>query len=113
MFLYHGTYRSRLNSIQARGLIPNCFTNWGELSLVQSGVYLTDCYDEAYALAETAPCVEDSVYDSGVVVLAIHRDRLDRLLLKMDKNMQTEEGDCGIGYFIYHGTIPSRWLDFF
>ena len=113
MYLYHGTYRSRIESIQTRGLIPNCYTNWGALSSAQSGIYLTDCYDEAYALAEVAPCVEDSVYDSGVVVLAIHRDRLDHSLLREDKNMQTEEGDCGIGYFIYRGTIPSRWLDFF
>lgn len=101
---YHATYNAHLESIKEKGLIPNFCDNWGGLSSEQNGVYLSSDPFFAISCAESADYVEDDVYDSGIVVLAIDEKDLDQDKLSIDKNLKDEDGETS---FLYAGTIKN------
>ena len=88
MFLYHATFKSRLESIKARGLGRMQLKNW---SFSESGcVYL--CSDKGCAISycEAAEEVPEDVYASGIVVLKIDMTKIDKNRLSLDHNQKEQ-----------------------
>ena len=105
-FLYHATFRARISSIKKLGLGAKNIKNW-EFS--KDGVVcLTDDADVANSFCECADDVADSVYNSGIIVLAIPVNALDRNYLKKDENINTEDNTNL--YFEYYKVIRPEFL---
>ena len=98
MWLYHATFRKYLPSIKTLGLGAKQKKNWN-ISTSNVVCLAKDPY-EANDYCECAEDVADSVYDSGIVVLAINVTGLDRRRLMQDPNLHDIES------YIYQGIIP-------
>ena len=101
-FLYHSTFRTRLSSIKKLGLGAKQIKNW-EFSQ-NNVVCLTSDPEVAFSFCETADEVADSVYESGIIVLAVNINDLDRRLIATDNNIVGDTVN-GVYYFIYRGII--------
>lgn len=97
-FLYHATYRIRLRDIKRLGLGAKQKKNW-DISK-DSVVYLSSDPELAFSFAESAEDVAESVYNSGIVVLAIPVELLDLRYMAKDKNSRGSNTD-----FIYKQVI--------
>lgn len=99
MILYHATFRARLKSIRNMGLGAKQIKNWG---ISESGVvYLCDDADVAASYCDCAENVSDSVYDSGIIVLAVDSRILDKNNIRVDGNIHDDTKS-----YIYRGVIP-------
>ena len=106
MLLYHATYRARLAGIKEGGLGAHPIKNWG---ISEPGVtYLCSDPDAAFSFCEVAEDVSDSVYESGIVVLAVSSKYLDKDKLSLDANYH--EDGSGPRCFVYKGVIPASQL---
>lgn len=104
MILYHATYRKRIRSIKEFGLGAKQIKNW---SISEDGVvYLATDPNVAASFCETAEDVSDSVYDSGIVVLAIDSRVLHNMRLRKDENIKDDSSKC----FKYTGVINPSWI---
>lgn len=102
--LYHATYMYYLDNIKKQGLIPNFVDNWEGMSSEQKGVYLTSNKDVAISFIETAN-VDEDVYNSKGVLLAIDESSLDKSLLHIDQNFAEDEYDKYSKSYVYEGII--------
>ena len=84
------------------GLEPGHEKNW-DISNPNVICFSTDP-DVAYSFCECAEDVSDSKYDSGIVVLAIPKVKLNPQSIRMDANILG--GDC----FEYKEAIPPELL---
>lgn len=100
--LYHATYRANLKSIKKLGLIPNFTDNWEGLSSEQEGIYFNSDPECSISFCEAAPGVSDDVNDSGIVLICVPIESLDKNYLKIDGN----DGES----FIYIKKIPFEKL---
>ena len=103
MILYHATFRKRLKSIKESGLGTKQMKNW---DISENGVvyFAADPY-AAESFCECAEDVSESVFDSGIVVLAVDSRELNNKNIKRDGNIHDETFS-----FIYKGTIDPRLL---
>lgn len=106
VILYHATFRSRLPSIKKLGLGAKQIKNW-EFS-EDNVVCLTTDPECAFSFCESAEDVADSVYESGIIVLAVHYSLLDTRLLNRDTNVNEESPSAY--YFTYRGIIKPHNL---
>lgn len=98
--LYHATYKPLLKKIQQDGLDTTKSKKAWEDS--KPGlVYLAKDIDVAGSYAESSDMVPDSYLDN-IIVLHIDTNKLDKLKLSIDKNVQDNEGDT----VEYAGVIP-------
>ena len=84
-FLYHSTFRNRLRSIRHFGLGAKQHKSW-KIS-ENNVVYLSKNPEIAFSYCEAAEDVSDSVYESGIIVLAIPLNCIDYSLLALDSNI--------------------------
>ena len=96
--LYHATFRANLPGIKEKGLIIGRKSNWGFDKEECNAIYFTKYPDIAYGFADCADYVADSVYASGIVVLAIPRVCFDKNYLRCDYNVE----DRSMGSYEYH-----------
>ena len=68
-------------------------------------VYLTADKEVAFGFCECAEDVCDTIYNSGIVVLAVRLVDLDFSKLKIDENIHDE-----LKSFVYKGIIPADKL---
>lgn len=106
--LYHSTFRLRLPSIKKTGLGARQYKNW-EFSR-NNEVCLTNNAEVAFSFCESAEDVRDSVYNSGIVVLALDYTALNRFLLFEDTNIRKDMLWPDIKYFAYKGVIDPTKL---
>lgn len=105
MYLYHATFRANLPSIKKLGLGAKQIKNW-DFS-IDNIVCFTNDAECAYSFCESADDVSDSKYESGIVVLAVNINDLNKKLLSYDPNM---EGGNNKDTFAYRGVINSSKL---
>lgn len=103
MLLYHGTFRKRLNSIRKTGLGAKQIKNW-DISEDKVVYFATDP-DVAESFCECAEDVSESVYDSGIVVLAVDSRALNRDKLRIDPNIKDE-----VISYTYSGVVDPRLI---
>lgn len=96
--LYHATYGVYLDSIKKDGLIPGKNKNWNDSS--NNVIDLADDPDFAASFCEVAE-VPDEVYDSGIFVISIDADKLDKSKIEIDKNNLAQDS------LEYKGNIPT------
>lgn len=103
-FLYHATYNVYLISIKENGLGGVRPKNWPD-SVPGSVCFAKDPYC-AESYAETAECVPDGIYDSGIAILCVdsRSAAFDSKLLRKDRNNLA--GDT----FEYAGVVPPAEL---
>ena len=83
-YLYHATYGLYLDNIKKDGYIKGgIHDNWGFSNKV---ICLSPDIDEAGCFAEAADDISDELYDSGIYVLKIDADKLDKNALQPDRN---------------------------
>lgn len=88
MVLYHATFCANLNSIEKNGLGgAGKKINWEEVSSPEY-TYFTNDLDYAVSFCEAAPDVDDDIYDSGIVVLAVESDVT---IFEKDENIKDED----------------------
>lgn len=108
-WLFHSTFRTRIPSIKKLGLGGKQIKNW---DFSENGVVcLTNDPEVAFSFCESADEVSDSVYSSGIVVLAVQANTLDRSKISIDRNIngapsETAGGICN--YYTYSGIIIPR-----
>lgn len=105
MYLYHATFRTNLPSIKKLGLGAKQIKNW-DFS-IDNIVCFTNDAECAYSFCESADDVSDSKYESGIVVLAVNMNDLDRKLLIYDPNV---DGGNNKDTFAYKGVISPTKL---
>lgn len=104
--LYHSTFRTRLPSIKQLGLGAKQIKNW--CFSQDNVVCVTDNAECAFSFCESADEVADSVYNSGIIVLAMPFDALDRRLILPDANISDRQP--GVYYLTYRGIIKPSSL---
>lgn len=103
MILYHATFRKRLKSIKEYGLGAKQLKNW-DFSETGEVYFTTDPYT-AESFCECADNVSESVYESGIVVLAVDSRVLHNKNIKRDGNIHDE-----LISFTYKGVVDPRYL---
>ena len=109
-YLCHATFRSNVQSIWEKGLLPNhevCNFNWCE-----KGVYLCSDLELAKSFVEASenPNISNEQIDN-LIVLFIDTATLDKTKLDNDPNMRDEA--IGKSCFIYRGIIPPSSIEQF
>jgi hypothetical protein len=99
--LYHATYRALLRSIKKTGLGGKGSESKRWEDSIHGVVYLATDPNVAESYAEASETVPDEWLDD-IVILKIATAGLNPSLLKMDQNVQDNEGDT----LEYHGVIP-------
>ena len=105
-YLYHATYGKYLDLIKKDGVIKGGVNK--TYSFSNPVICLSPDLDEAGCFADAADNIADDVYDSGVYVLKICTDNLDKSKLTKDRNTTPWE-ENGIWYGItyeYSDNIP-------
>ena len=102
-WLYHATFRTNLKSIKELGLGAKQRKNW-EISRDNVVCFASDP-DIANDFCECAEDVSDSVFNSGIIVLAVKVSDLNLKLLSRDKNI-LDDSNC----FVYKGIIDANKL---
>ena len=83
-YLYHATYGLYLDNIKRDGYIKGgLHDNYGFSNKV---ICLSPDIDGAGCFAEAADNVSDEVYDSGIFVLKVDTDKLDKNMFQPDRN---------------------------
>lgn len=102
MIIYHATFRSYLSNIRKEGLKPKgSKSNFDETS--DKCLYFGDDIDFCGSMLECAEDIADSIFDNGIVILAIDSNKLDRrLILPGDPNLRDDDAQKHvIRYFGY------------
>jgi len=99
--LYHATYRALLRSIKKTGLGGKGSERKRWEDSIHGVVYLATDPNVAESYAEASETVPDEWLDD-IVILKIATAGLNPSLLKMDQNVQDNEGNT----LEYHGVIP-------
>ena len=99
--LYHATFGANMRGIKEHGLGAKQKKNW-DIS-EENVVYLAADKEIAFDFCECAEDMCDTVYNSGIVVLAVRIADLNLNKLKIDKNIQDDE----LKSFVYRGIISA------
>lgn len=106
-YLYHGTFRAYLDSIEEKGLIPNFHSNWDlDDGYEKSGyIYLSNDIDFCGSMVESSENedIPDEYFDD-IIVLEIDTKYLDLSKLKLDENYKSNSFD-DTWSFQYKGII--------
>ncbi len=102
-YLYHATYEPHMDKIKKEGLHGNSGNKNYDDS--KKGVlYLAKNADVARSYAETSDSVPEHYLDK-IKVLKVHKQHLEKTLLKKDSNVQGSSDTME-----YHGTVPFHHL---
>ena len=107
-YLYHGTFRAYLDSIEEKGLIPNFHNNWDlDDGYQESGVlYLSNDIDFCGSMVESSENEDiPEEYFDDIIVLEIDTSYLNLKNFELDKNYSSN-GHGDTWSFQYRGTIP-------
>lgn len=102
MLIYHATYGEYLRKILEEGIVPDKHENWMGAE-TRGLVFFSDDPDAALSFCECADAIYDDTYDSGIFIIAIESDMLDKDLFEADPNLI---GDAGPG-IAYRGEVPT------
>ena len=100
-YLYHATYRPLLKSIVKNGLGNTTRKNWSDSK--QGVVYLAKDLNVAESYAEENENLKNEDWLDEIIILKIDINDLDKTKLKIDSNVQDNQGDT----LEYHGTIKN------
>lgn len=107
-YLYHGTFRAYLDSIEEKGLIPNFHNNWDvDDGYQKSGLlYLSNDIDFCGSMVESSENQDiPEEYFDDIIVLEIDTSYLNLKNLELDENYSSSNS-AGIRSFQYRGIIP-------
>lgn len=108
-YLYHATFRSKLSSIRKNGLmVPGEKAKLSyEGQVYQRGIYLGKDIDFCGSMLECADNVSESVYESGIVILAIPVVYLNKGMFERDENLLGEANEMSM---VYKRNIPVEYI---
>lgn len=109
MLLYHATFRAHLKSIKEYGLVlpkQGDRLNFEGQEYIR-GIYFSTDYDLSGSMLECADNVPDSIYDSGIVILVVNSDYLDKNYFCRDINLIGEDNAKSI---VYQKPVPSNLI---
>lgn len=99
--LFHATYNAYLDQIMREGLRPGVHKNW-EWSCPDA-VHLAVIPDVAYGFADNAMTSDWKDKKTGIVILSVNTNMLDRERFDIDQNIGGNGKGAG---YLYRGTIP-------
>lgn len=109
MWLYHATFRANLKSIKSNGLVLPMHgdrMNFEGQEYIR-GIYFSTDYDLSGSMLECADNVPDSIYDSGIVILVVNSDYLDKNYFCRDINLIGEDNAKSL---VYQKPVPSNLI---